>query len=267
MNLKLIGRIVAIILIVIYAILSINYIGFSYYAGEDLGSYVFWVSYSTIANCIVLYIFAMVLNGFYNISKALLIRPEFSDLNENYTSITRETHIILSFNFIFYWIFLFTIPLSYLVINLLGFPDHITNNFVFLVNIIFLILFIFGRTIAINRYWRKGDIANDLFRSGNLYHKSDLPLFTIKTQFIIWIMQILSFASFILIFLKSPIKINYKLDTFHYISIDTISNQSGKGYLFLALISVVFITFWIKVLINDIFGYEKVDQFFQSDKS
>ena len=80
-------------------------------------------------------------------------------------------------------------------------------------------------------------------------------------------MQILSFASFILIFLKSPIKINYKLDTFHYISIDTISNQSGKGYLFLALISVVFITFWIKVLINDIFGYEKLDQFFQSDKS
>ena len=198
MNLKLLGSIIVISFTVIYAILAINFIGFSYFAGEDLGSYVFWVSYSTIANCIVLYIFAMFLGGLYNLSKALLIRPEFSDLNENYTSITRETNIILSFNFIVHWIFLFTIPLSYLVINLLGFPDHITNNFVFLVNIIFLILFIFGRTIAINRYWRKGDIAKDVIRSARFYFTDDLPLFSIKTQFIIWIMQILSFASFII---------------------------------------------------------------------
>ena len=267
MNLKLLGTIVVISLTIIYAILAINFIGFSYYAGEDLGSYVFWVSYSTIANCIVLYIFAIFIVGLYNLSKALLIRPEFSDLNENYTSITRETNIILSFNLIFYWIFLFTIPLSYLVINLLGFPDHITNNFVFLVNIFFLILFIFGRTIAINRYWKKGDIAEDFTRSPRFYFLADLPLFSIKTQFIIWIMQILSFTSLIIIFLKSPIRLNNRLDTFHYISVDTISNQSGKGYLFLALISILLISFWIKVLINDIFGYEKVDQFFQSDKS
>ena len=59
MNLKLLGTIVVISLTIIYAILAINFIGFSYYAGEDLGSYVFWVSYSTIANCIVLYIFAI----------------------------------------------------------------------------------------------------------------------------------------------------------------------------------------------------------------
>ena len=265
MNLKLIGRIVAIILIVIYAILSINYIGFSYHAGEGLGSYVFWITYSTIANFTVVFIFTLLLEGLKKLSKILLIKPEFLDLNENYTALTREVDINLTFNLMLYWVFLFTIPLSFLVMCILKFPDNVTRNFVFIIHNLFLGLFILGRTFAINRYWRK-DVTNNFLRSSQIQLVFDLPLFTIKTQLLIWFMQLLSFLLIVIFFLKLPQILNYDSSTFHIISIVSISDHSGKTYLATALVSIIVISFWIKEFLYDIFSYEKIDSFFEVNK-